>query len=119
MKGSPHNGIPIEATEVVAPVAATTAGRYTFPTAARPCLFTNLSGQNAYVKINPLAADGTTWDTDPDDSALLCHKVVSTGDGANNPSLDLSEGGLININSLSIWYPTSAVVANTKIFGWV
>jgi len=101
--GSPKNVGPVSADVDVAPVAATTAGRYIFTAhAVRPVPFYNNSGGIAYIYINK---------TDADPTATAFHVAV-----ANGGYLELSFGGAINVKYLRIWYPT---LSNTPpVVGW-
>lgn len=101
----PKNNAAVAATQVTAPTAGTTAGRWTFNTAANPCIVSNGTGAVCYVNLN------TT--TDP----TATSHVLQVADGAWE---DVSLDGQINVMAIEILIAAGGAgnEANLQIHGW-
>lgn len=102
--GSPHTGPSTTGTVDQAPVADTTAGHFSFKTAARPCLVSNGTGTGVYGFTNKT---GTPTITDN-------HWFILDGEFR-----DISEGGAINVSSLSVWVVVGGDVDKLQVKGWL
>ena len=100
--GSPTNDAPVHATEDTAPVAATSAGVYSWPKSVRPCYFWNNTVDYARITINS--------DTGP--TATEYDFVVPT---LTSIRLDLL--GAVNIKQVRVWYD-GAVAPRVDPIGW-
>jgi len=92
----------VSPTELTAPVADTTAGKWQFGAPVRTITVTNTSGQTAYVKINS-----------PDDppSATYGDFDFSVATGSET-TIGPNELGGVTVEYVGIWFPAAATVAN-------
>lgn len=85
-------------------------GRFPAKKSARPCLITNLHASvPLFVKINP-AVGVTATATDFDIK-------IPAGIGTNGTTVDLSQGGQIAVQSLSVWAASLVVAAEIVVRG--
>jgi len=93
-------------TQTTAPVVNTTAGLWTFTPPASCIVLTNFSGQTINVRFN--TATGATAAGGGHDLLMLNNTVLR---------VSAAEYGLQNIDRVSVWFPTSATVADFSIRG--
>lgn len=91
-------------TKTTTPVADTTAGLWTFGTAASHLLLTNTSGQRIYVRFNTSTA-----------ASVAAHDL-SLADGASI-NIAKDDYGLDVIKLVGVWFPAAATVGNFTIRG--
>ena len=92
------------ATQVTAPVANTTAGKWTFAPGVSTLSISNWTGQTIYVRVN---------------SASAATASVFDRTFLNNASeiIRLSDWGVHDVDTVSVWMPTSATVGNFILRG--
>jgi len=91
-------------TQVTAPVANTTAGKWTFAPGASKLLLSNLSGKTVYVRFNSASA-----------AAVATHDYVLADGGSVN--LQADDLGVVVFETISVWFPADATVANWSLRG--
>lgn len=91
-------------TETTAPVAATTAGLYTFPAPVSCIFFTQWSAQNVNVRFNA-AATATVFDVCIASSATTTYTFLA------------KDYGLDHFSTVSLWYVAGATVTNQSLRG--
>ena len=91
-------------TQATAPVANTTAGKWTFTPGASHLLLSNLSGKTTYIRFNSASA-----------AAVATHDYVLV-DGAT-VNLSAADLGVVTFDTVSVWFPADATVVNWSIRG--
>ena len=97
--------------EKVTPVVDTTSGKWVFQHAQRPVRLQNVTGQTLFILVNDTKAKMIA-ETPSSATTLNFSRVLATG-----AVLDLSEGGAINVKTVSIWFPAGATLASA-VFHW-
>lgn len=82
------------------------------PTSCRPVYVTNLDAANAlFVKLN-----GS--DANPASATSFDIRIPALTDAGIHTTVEITAGGIINVNTLSIFYAAAGDFANAVIQGW-